>query len=130
MAEKQGLFTHLVNPAYTSQECSHCHHISNLNRLNQETFKCTNKNCSQHNLEINADTNSAINIKNRILNKELKEKLSKDNVYLCSRPKQVYYKNIKSMIDEVFNIGVVTELLPKQAISRLYKKEAPSFMAG
>ena len=125
MAEKQGLFTHLVNPAYTSQECSKCHHISPLNRLNQERFKCTN--C---NYEINADINSAINIKNRILNRDLKNKLNKDNVYLCARPRQIYYRAIKNIIDEVYKLGVVTELLPKQAINRLHKKEAPSFRAG
>ena len=125
MAEKQGLFTHLVNPAYTSQECSKCHHISPSNRLNQESFKCTH--CNH---EINADINSAINIKNRILHKELKNKLSKDNVYLCSKPKPIYYRVVKSIIEEVYNYGVVTELLPKQAINRLYKKEAPSFRAG
>ena len=61
MAEKQGLFTHLVNPAYTSQECSKCHFISPLNRTKQESFKCTN--CHH---EMNADTNSALNIKNRV----------------------------------------------------------------
>ena len=130
MAEKQGLFTHLVNPAYTSQECSKCHHISPLSRLNQESFKCTNKNCSHYQIEINADYNSAINIKNRILHKELKNKLSKDNVYLCSKPKPIYYRVVKSIIEEVYNSGVVTELLPKQAISRLHTKEAPSFRAG
>ena len=79
---------------------------------------------------MNADHNSAINIKNRILHKELKTKLSKDNVYLCSKPKPIYYREVKSIIEEVYNSGVVTELLPKQSINRLYKKEAPSFRAG
>ena len=129
MAEKQGLFTHLVNPAYTSQECSQCHFISPLNRTKQEVFKCTNKNCNH---EMNADTNSALNIKSRILHRELKAKLNKDNVYLCSRTKPIYYKNVKNVIDEVYKLGVVTELLPENMISRIQLKEeeASPFRAG
>ena len=91
MAEKQDLFTHLVNPAYTSQECSKCHHISPLNRLNQEEFKCTNKNCIHYQIEVNFDYNSAINIKNRILHKELKDKLSKDNIFKSSELDELYF---------------------------------------
>ncbi len=127
MTEKQGLFTHLVNSAYTSQECSKCHFISSLNRVKQESFKCTNKNCHH---EMNADTNSALNIKARVLHKELRAKLNKDNVYLCSRPKPIYYRNVKNVIDEVYKSGVVTELFPENMISRIQSKEASPFRAG
>ena len=116
MAEKQGLFTHFVNPAYTSQECSGCHYISDSNRKNQENFVC--KSCEN---KINADENSAINIKYRLLNSEIRNKLGKDNVYLCSRPKAIYYKEVKTVVEKVYNgNGVVTELLPT-------KKEASPF---
>ncbi len=121
MAEKQGLFTHLVNPAYTSQECSCCHHISHLNRVKQETFKCTNDKCEDYNVEKNADEISALNIKNRILNKKLRLKLGKDNVYFCSQPNKIYYKKIKSIVEKVYN-GVVTELLPKELVVPVKKK--------
>ena len=128
MAEKQGLFTHLVNPAYTSQECSRCHFISPLNRLNQETFKCINKNCNN---EMNADNNAALCIKNRKLNKKLSVKLNDDNVYRCSKPKIIYYGNIKKLIDEFYKLGVVTELLPENTISRIFiKEEASPLRAG
>ena len=108
MAEKQGLFTHLVNPAYTSQECNSCHYISESNRKNQETFVCK---CCEN--KTNADENSAINIKYRLLNIEIRNKLGKDNVYLCSRPKAIYYKEVKAVVEKVYKgNGVVTELLP------------------
>ena len=126
MAEKQGLFTHLVNPAYTSQECSQCHFISPLNRLNQEIFKCTN--CNH---EMNADSNAALCITNRKLNKKLSIKLNDDNVYRCSRPKTICYRNVKNIIDEFYKSGVVTELLPENTISRIFiKEEASPFRAG
>ena len=127
MAEKQGLFTHLVNPAYTSQECSKCHLISPLNRLNQEIFKCVNKNCNH---EMNADNNAALCIKNRKLNKKLSVKLNDNNVYRCSKPKIIYYRNIKKLIDEFYNYGVVTELLPENTISRIFTKEASPLYGG
>jgi putative transposase len=49
-----------VNPAYTSQMCSNCGHISKGNRRSQSQFKC--RKCS---FELNADWNAAINILNR-----------------------------------------------------------------
>lgn len=49
-----------VNPAYTSQQCYVCNHISKSNRKSQEMFSCT-----KCNNELNADTNASINIMNR-----------------------------------------------------------------
>lgn len=48
-----------VNPAYTSQTCSHCGHVSSKNRQTQASFKCQNKLCG---LTLHADHNAAINI--------------------------------------------------------------------
>ena len=50
----------LVDPAYTSQECSNCGYISRDNRKSQSDFLC--KLCG---LEINADYNASINISQR-----------------------------------------------------------------
>lgn len=47
-----------VNPAYTSQTCSHCGHADEENRKSQARFLCVN--CG---FESNADTNAAINIR-------------------------------------------------------------------
>lgn len=42
-----------VNPAYTSQECSRCHHVSKHNRKSQKDFVC------QHcHFSCNADVNA------------------------------------------------------------------------
>ena len=47
-----------VNPAYTSQECSKCHHIDSLNRVSQAVFCCVKCEHTE-----NADANAAKNIK-------------------------------------------------------------------
>lgn len=49
-----------VNPAYTSQTCSHCGYVDYKNRRKQANFIC--KCCGKH---INADCNGGINIKAR-----------------------------------------------------------------
>lgn len=46
-----------VNPAYTSQTCSSCGHVSRSNRPSQDTFLCVECGFSAH-----ADTNAAVNI--------------------------------------------------------------------
>lgn len=50
----------LVNPAYTSQQCSQCGHTCKENRESQAVFHCT-----QCGLKLNADHNAAINILQR-----------------------------------------------------------------
>jgi putative transposase len=47
----------LVDPAYTSQTCSACGHVSRSNRPSQDTFLCVQ--CS---FSANADVNAAVNI--------------------------------------------------------------------
>jgi transposase len=46
-----------VDAAYTSQECSDCHHIARKNRPNQSTFLCRSCGFAEH-----ADRNAARNI--------------------------------------------------------------------
>ena len=41
VAEKLGVIVHEIDPRHTSQECSHCHHISPVNRKD-ERFVCEN----------------------------------------------------------------------------------------
>lgn len=68
IGKKYGITISLTNPKYTSQECSHCHHISKNNRKTQERFHC--ENCG---FELNADLNASINIKNRISSNVLRK---------------------------------------------------------
>jgi len=133
MAEKQGIFTHFINPAYTSQECSVCHYISTTNRTKQEEFICRNPACANHKVKINADSNAARVIKSRLINKTIRNKLGKDNVYQCSRNKSINYKLVKNIVDDEYKIGVVTELLPNAKLAKSKEDgvrnhtEAPSF---
>lgn len=55
-----GSEVHADNPAYTSQECSRCHHTCAANRKNQAEFVCVKCGFAE-----NADFNAAINIKHK-----------------------------------------------------------------
>jgi putative transposase len=50
-------FVHMINPAYTSQTCSKCGHVSPGNRISQAVFRC-----QQCEYLTNADMNAARNI--------------------------------------------------------------------
>jgi putative transposase len=56
-AQMAGVPVVLVNPAYTSQTCSHCGHCEQANRKTQSVFLCTSCGFSPH-----ADVNAAVNI--------------------------------------------------------------------
>jgi putative transposase len=58
-ADAVGIKVILINPAYTSQTCSHCGFVDKKNRKSQEDFKCLA--CGY---EENADYNAALNIAN------------------------------------------------------------------
>jgi transposase len=62
----KGYKVELINPKYTSQECSKCHHISRGNRKTQSRFKC--KKCG---FELNADLNASRNIASRYYSKHI-----------------------------------------------------------
>lgn len=59
-AVRAGLPVVYVDPAYTSQGCSSCGHVSRKNRQNQATFCCTSCGFPEH-----ADVNAARNIASR-----------------------------------------------------------------
>jgi IS605 OrfB family transposase len=59
-AELKGCRVELIDPRYTSQECSECHYISKGNRKTQNHFKC--KKCG---FEIHADLNASRNMASR-----------------------------------------------------------------
>ncbi|WP_323139366.1 transposase [Streptomyces sp. NBC_01549] len=59
-AKKAGVPVVYVDPAYTSQECSQCHHIERGNRPSQARFACRSCGFVDH-----ADRNSSHNIAHR-----------------------------------------------------------------
>lgn len=61
-AQERGIEIVFVNPAYTSQTCSRCGCVSKENRKTQADFRCIE--CG---LEMNADTNAALNILRKVL---------------------------------------------------------------
>ncbi len=63
----------LVNPAYTSQQCSKCGHTCEENRLTQSEFKCLSCGYSA-----NADYNASINISRADINQPIVETRKSD----------------------------------------------------
>lgn len=59
-AAMAGIKVQYVNPAYTSQTCHVCGQRGN--RIERDTFICTNPECTCYNQEQDADMNAAINI--------------------------------------------------------------------
>jgi putative transposase len=70
-SKEQGIKVSLINPAYTSQECPICGHISKENRKTQEKFCCVNCNHTD-----DADHNASVNIMNRLNRKDIKLNMS------------------------------------------------------
>ncbi len=65
-AAKRGVRARKVKCAYSSQECSHCHHVTRENRPNQQTFCCVVCEHTNH-----ADVNAAQNLASRLGDEEL-----------------------------------------------------------
>jgi len=96
IANKEGIDVIYTNPAYTSQECSSCGSIDKGNRKNQETYSCK---CG---LNINADYNASLNIRNRVSNNRLFKLLHVKNKDGFIESKPLTYYNIKGLIEEVY----------------------------
>jgi transposase len=64
--KEYGINIILINPAFTSQLCPKCGHVSKENRKTQEKFCCVK--CGYTD---NADHNASINIKERINDKRI-----------------------------------------------------------
>ncbi|MET9183372.1 transposase [Kitasatospora aureofaciens] len=56
-AERAGVPLVYIDPAYTSQQCSQCHHIDRRNRSSQSKFACRACGVTMH-----ADDNASRNI--------------------------------------------------------------------
>jgi putative transposase len=97
IANKKGLQVTFVQSHFTSQTCPVCGHISRDNRPTQEIFDCVE--CSH---KVNADTNSAQNIENRLSVDVLRDKLllSEDSVY---KPKKLGKYSILTILYDYYS---------------------------
>jgi transposase len=97
ICHKRNMKVSFVPSHYTSKKCSHCHYISDNNRKSQEVFIC--EHCG---LEINADYNASLNIK-QILSLDV-------------------LKNEFLVFDDIFNEYNVKKYLSKLKIKAVYLK--------
>ncbi len=98
LAHKYKITVSFVNPEFTSQCCSKCGFIDKNNRKTQETFKCLN--CNN---ELNADFNSSINIKNRVLTDVLRTKLLSFNGIEWNCKSGLKHSTVKNILTKYFD---------------------------
>ena len=98
ICEKKGLQLSLVNPAYTSQECSECGYVDKQNRKTQEEFICLECGYSE-----NADIKSAKVIKKRVANDVHRKKLTKLDNRGWLVPTKLGHKKIKTYLLDSFD---------------------------
>jgi transposase len=97
ICHKRNMKVSFVPSHYTSKKCNHCHYISDNNRKSQELFIC--EHCG---LEINADYNASLNIK-QILSLDV-------------------LRNEFLVFDDIFNEYNVKKYLSKLKIKNVYLK--------
>lgn len=110
---KHNLTVSIINPAYTSQQCSCCGYVSKDNRKTQEEFKC--QNCG---FEHNADFNASLNILDRFYDNELT--ILEDEMKETKKPKIMKYKEIKKILND--RATIINEKLKKPKSKKKTKK--------
>jgi IS605 OrfB family transposase len=94
MCLKSGIQLTLVQPHYTSQQCSRCGYISRENRKDQEHFECVE--CG---LTLNADYNASLVISSRVSVDVLQSKLLKKDKFGQLKPKIMKKSTIKTILE-------------------------------
>ena len=100
MCRKRGMRLHLTDPAYTSQECNICHHISGENRSSQAQFACVRCGHTE-----NADTSSAKTMMQRFTSNVLKHALHQVDNHHVMTPKALSRRAIKEIIVNAYAGG-------------------------
>lgn len=93
IARKYDIAVSTVHASYTSKMCPICGCIEDENRPNQETFQCVE--CGH---EDNADVNAAINIRNRVGEAVLAEKLLTKLDNGAYKPKKLEREKVKETL--------------------------------
>ena len=117
-ANNRGIRVHLTNAAYTSQECSVCHHIDKNNR-NGRFFECVNCGYKQ-----DADANASRVIYSRFFVDVLRESLHKlvEGQYV---PILIKKENLRLKLTSFYEVDNECQRLNKFSGS-----ETPPFRAG
>ena len=93
IGRKYDIAVSTVQSYYTSKMCPICGCIEDENRTNQEDFSCIE--CGQSG---NADMNAAINIRNRVIEAVLREKLLKQMDNGAYEPKSLKKEKVKEVL--------------------------------
>jgi putative transposase len=94
IARKYGIAVSTVHASYTSKMCPVCGCIEDENRPTQEEFSCIE--CGH---EDNADVNAAINIKNRVSEAVLRNRLLKQLDNGAFEPKKLKREKVKEVLE-------------------------------
>lgn len=94
IARKYDIAVSTVHASYTSKMCPVCGCIEDENRPAQEEFSCIE--CGHEN---NADVNAAINIKNRVCEAVLRDKLLKQLDNGAFEPKKLKREKVKEVLE-------------------------------
>lgn len=93
IARNYGIALSTVQSSYTSKMCPICGCIEDENRPDQETFCCVE--CGHHS---NADFNASINIKNRVSEAVLRNRLLKPLDNGAYEPKKMKREKVKEVL--------------------------------
>ena len=93
IGRKYDIAVSTVQSYYTSKMCPICGCIEDENRINQEDFSCIE--CGHSG---NADINAAINIRNRVIEAVLREKLLKQMDNGAYEPKDLKKEKVKEVL--------------------------------
>lgn len=105
IAEKRGVRVHTTNPAYSSQKCPVCHHISRGNRPSQAVFQC-----EQCKFGGDADQVAAVNLKARG-HRALRSLCHIEDAHGRCSPRRMSRSVLKTHLGHLALAGPVTELL-------------------
>ena len=93
IARNYGIALSTVQSSYTSKMCPICGCIEDENRPDQETFCCVE--CGHH---TNADFNASVNIKNRVSEAVLRNRLLKQKDNGAYEPKKLKREKVKEVL--------------------------------
>lgn len=112
IARKYGIALSTVQASYTSKMCPVCGCIEDENRPDQETFCCVE--CGHH---TNADFNASVNIKNRVGEAVLRNRLLKQLDNGAYEPKKLKREKVKEVL-----LSYRTNLIKKNKVENVINK--------